>query len=61
VLTIFFFVLVIINLGGVRQSYLGPPESFRVGSGDVVGEGRTNFAGVDVTRWANGVLGSASD
>ncbi|PQE31461.1 immunoglobulin i-set domain-containing protein [Rutstroemia sp. NJR-2017a WRK4] len=51
------FQKVIINLGGVRQSYLGPPESFRVGT-DVAGEGKTNFAGVDVTSWANGVLGS---
>lgn len=30
------FQKIVMNLGGVRASYLGPPESFRVGT-DVVG------------------------
>lgn len=48
--------IVVINLGGVRQSYLGPPESFRIGGSEVVGKAKTNFAGLDVRKWANGVV-----
>ncbi|KAB8304119.1 hypothetical protein EYC80_003539 [Monilinia laxa] len=50
------FQKVIINLGGVRQSYLGPPESFRIGGSEVVGKVKTNFAGLDVRKWAKGVV-----
>ncbi|TVY31978.1 hypothetical protein LOCC1_G008491, partial [Lachnellula occidentalis] len=35
--------------GGVRESYLGPPESFRAGVDVVGGYDGTNFAGVDVS------------
>lgn len=39
---------IIINLGGVRYSYLGPPENFRAGIDTVGGYDGTNFAGVEV-------------
>ena len=42
---------VIIDLGGVRQSYLGPPESFLLGRDEVRANNRTSFA------HAPGVLG----
>ncbi|KAI9648181.1 hypothetical protein NHQ30_002813 [Ciborinia camelliae] len=54
------FQKVVIDMGGVRQSYLGPPESFRVQAGgshgEEVGKAKTNFAGLDVRRWAMGVV-----
>ncbi|THV47860.1 hypothetical protein BGAL_0284g00140 [Botrytis galanthina] len=50
------FQKVIIDLGGIRQSYLGPPESFRIGGSEAVGKAKTNFAGVDVRKWAKGVV-----
>ncbi|APA09298.1 hypothetical protein SS1G_12083 [Sclerotinia sclerotiorum 1980 UF-70] len=50
------FQKIIIDMGGVRQSFLGPPESFRIGGSEEIGKGKTNFAGVDVRRWAGGVV-----
>lgn len=35
---------IVIDLGGMRESYLGPPESFLVGR-DQVGQGNTSFSG----------------
>lgn len=40
---------IIIDLGGVRYSYLGPPESFRVGVDQTGKYDGTNFAGVVVS------------
>ncbi|KAK6613651.1 putative immunoglobulin I-set domain-containing protein [Botrytis cinerea] len=50
------FQKVIIDMGGVRQSFLGPPESFRIRGNEAVGKAKTNFAGVDVRKWAKGVV-----
>jgi hypothetical protein len=42
------FQKIIINLGGLRYSYLGPPESFRAGVDKLGVYNGTNFAGIQV-------------